>query len=82
MLLAPSSKMHTIQNSNSKNEAVCDDEEPTYKCRVCTISSDCFSYLNIFEKIILKNVLVLDALSLITNLQVISFCQRNNLYLY
>lgn len=40
------------------------------KCRVCTISSDCFSYMNIFEKIIFKNVLVLDALTLITSLEV------------
>lgn len=47
------------------------EEQQPDKCRVCTISSDCFSYMNIFEKIIFKNVLVLDALVLITSLQVI-----------
>lgn len=57
---------------NNATEATGDDyeDEPLQKCRVCTISSDCFSYYNIFDKVIFKNVLIHDALRLITNLQV------------
>lgn len=40
------------------------------KCRVCTISSDCFTYFNIFQKCIVKNILVYEALAVTTNLQV------------
>lgn len=52
-----------------KNDSA-DDVDEVQKCRVCTISSECFSYYNIFEKTIFKNVLILDALTLITNLHV------------
>lgn len=47
-----------------------EEEEPCEQCRVCTIRSDCFSYYNIHEKLIFKNVGVAEALTMVTSIQV------------
>lgn len=54
----------------SANEMDFADQLIEDKCRVCTISSDCFTYFNIFEKCIVKNIFVYEALVVTTNLQV------------
>lgn len=51
-------------------EAVEMEVAEDYKCRVCTISSECVTYFNIYEKRIINAVIVKDALKLITNLMV------------
>lgn len=55
-----------------------EEEEPTDQCRVCTIRSDCFSYYNIYEKMIFKNVGVAEALAMVTSLKVrYCYCFRS-----
>lgn len=47
-----------------------DDGESLQRCRVCTIRSDCFTYYNIFDKMIFKNVVMAEALTMITSLDI------------
>lgn len=47
-----------------------EEEEQCEQCRVCTIRTDCFSYYNIFEKLIFKKVGVAEALAVVTSMQV------------
>lgn len=63
---AATNEDHIIEDEDDDD----DEEESTEKCRVCTISSSCFSYYNIFERMIFKNVAMADALAMITSLDI------------
>lgn len=65
-----SSKAEPMEVGGGANDEEDEEEEPCDQCRVCTIRSDCFSYYNINEKLIFKNIRVAEALTMVTSIQV------------
>lgn len=64
------SKLDKSPQPPKASQAINTDDDDEKQCRVCTIQSDCFTYVDIFDKMIFKNVGVAEALEMVTSMQV------------